>query len=112
MTGEREAAQTRAGKKNSYCLIFCEKSFLRWCIASNLLANQRTFSQSCTLSTLLLIRLDLPATLPHTASTGWIESVFAVLTNHNLCDMFYTLTEMFVYKLLLGVHKIWDITKF
>jgi len=49
---------------------FCEKSFLRWCIAGNLLANQRTFSQSCTFSTLLLIRLDLSATLPHTASTG------------------------------------------
>ena len=57
-------------------------------------------------STLLLIRLDLPATLPHTAFTGWIESVFAVLTNHNLCDMFFTLTEMFVYKLLLGFYKI------
>ena len=42
----------------SYCLIFCKKSFLpspllyaatrRWCISGNLLANQRTFSQSCT----------------------------------------------------------------
>jgi len=73
------------------------------------LANLRTFSQSCTFSTLLLIRLDLSATLPHTASTGRIESVFAGLTNHNLCDMFYTLTEMFVYKFLLGFHKIWDI---
>ena len=92
--------------KNSYCLIFCEKSFMRWCIAGNLLANQRTFSQSCTFSTLLLIRLDLPATLPHTASTGRIEPVFAGLTNHNLCDKFYTLTKMFVYKLLIGFHKI------
>jgi len=44
--------------------------------------------------------------LPHTASTGRIESVFAGLTNHNLCDMFYTLTEMFVYKFMLGFHKI------
>ena len=35
-------------QKNSYCLIFCKKSFLRWCIAGNLLANLRTFSQSCT----------------------------------------------------------------
>ena len=92
-----------------YCLIFCEKSFLRRCIAGNFSANLRTFSQSCTFSTLLLIRLDLSATLPHTASTGWIEPVLAGLTNHNLCDMFYTLTEMFVYKLLLGFHKIWDI---
>ena len=33
---------------SSYCLIFCKKSFLRWCIAGNLLANLRTFSQSCT----------------------------------------------------------------
>ena len=57
-------------------------------------------------STLLLIRLDLPATLPHTASTGRIEPVFAGLTNHNLCDKFYTLTKMFVYKLLIGFHKI------
>jgi len=62
-------------------------------------------------STLLLIRLDLPATLPHTASTGRIEPVFAGLTNHNLCDIFHTLTEMFVYKFLLGFHKIWDIIK-
>jgi len=29
--------------------------------------------------------------------------------NHYLCDMFYTLTEMFVYKFLLGFYKIWDI---
>ena len=56
-------------------------------------------------STLLLIRLDLSATLPHTASTGWIEPVLAGLTNHNLCDMFYTLTKMFVYKLLLRVSQ-------
>jgi len=27
------------------------------------------------------------------------------LTNHNLCDMFYTLTKMFVYKLLLRVSQ-------
>ncbi|MBR2626244.1 MAG: hypothetical protein IKD23_07620, partial [Lentisphaeria bacterium] len=54
-------------------------------------------------STLLLIRLDLSATLPHTASTGWIEPVLAGLTNHNLCDMFYTLAKIFVYKLLLRV---------
>ena len=47
----------------------------------------------------------MPATLPHTASTGWIESVFAVLTNHNLCDMFYTSTEMFVYEFLLRVSQ-------
>ena len=60
---------------------------------------------------ILLIRLDLSATLPHTASTGRIESVFAGLTNHNLCDMFYTLTEMFVYKFMLGFHKIWDVFK-
>ena len=58
---------------------------------------------------ILLIRLDLPATLPHTASTGRIEPVFAGLTNHNLCDIFHTLTEMFVYKFLLGFYKIWDI---
>jgi len=32
------------------------------------------------------------------------------LTNHNLCDMFYTLIEMFVYNLMLPFHKIWDIT--
>ena len=76
----------------------------------NLLANLRTFSQSCTFSTLLLIRLEMPATLPHTASTGRIEPVFAGLTNHNLCDMFYTLTEMFVYKFLLGFNKNWNIT--
>ena len=63
-------------------------------------------------STLLLIRLEMPATLPHTASTGWIEPVFARLTNHNLCYIFRTLTEMFVYKLLLGFHKIWDIIFF
>jgi len=56
-------------------------------------------------STLLLIRLDLSATLPHTASTGWIEPVLADLTNHNLCDMFYTLTKVFVYKLLLRVSQ-------
>ena len=60
-------------------------------------------------STLLLIRLDLPATLPRTASTGWSETVLAGLTNHNLCDMFCTLTKMFVYKLLCGFYKIWDI---
>ena len=56
-------------------------------------------------STLLLIRLDLSATLPHTASTGWIEPVFAGLTNHNLCYIFHALTEMFVYKLLLRVSQ-------
>ena len=56
-------------------------------------------------STLLLIRLDLSATLPHTASTGWVKPVLAGLTNHNLCDMFYTLTKMFVYKLLLRVSQ-------
>ena len=60
-------------------------------------------------STLLLIRLDLPATLPHTASTGRIEPVFAGLTNHNLCYIFHTLTEMLVYKLLLGFYKIWTL---
>jgi len=27
------------------------------------------------------------------------------LTNHNLCDMFYTLTKIFVYKLLLRVSQ-------
>ena len=43
-------------------------------------------------------------------STGWIKPVPAWLTNHNLCDMFYTLIEMFVYKLMLPFHKIWDIT--
>jgi len=31
--------------------------------------------------------------------------VLAGLTNHNLCDMFYTLTKMFVYKLLLRVSQ-------
>ena len=62
-------------------------------------------------STLLLIRLDLFATLPRTASTGRIEPVFTGLTNHKLCDMFYTLTEMLVYKLLLWFHKLWDISR-
>jgi len=27
--------------KNSYCLVFCEKSFLRWCIAGNLFLLQK-----------------------------------------------------------------------
>ena len=44
-------------------------------------------------------------------STGWIKPVPAWLTNHNLCDMFYTLIEMFVYNLMLPFHKIWDITE-
>ena len=57
-------------------------------------------------STLLLIRLEMPATLLYTASTGWIEPVFAGLTNHNLCDIFHALIEMFVYKFLLGFYKI------
>ena len=49
--------------------------------------------------------LSCGGALPHTASTGWIKPVLAGLTNHNLCDMFYTLTKMFVYKLLLRVSQ-------
>ena len=49
--------------------------------------------------------LSCGGALPHTAYTGWIKPVLAGLTNHNLCDMFYTLTKMFVYKLLLRVSQ-------
>ena len=49
--------------------------------------------------------LSCGGALPHTASTIWIKPVLAGLTNHNLCDMFYTLTKMFVYKLLLRVSQ-------
>ena len=38
--------------------------------------------------------------------------VLFFVKNHNLCGMFYMLTEMFVYKLLLVFHKTWDITFF
>jgi len=39
-------------------------------------------------------------------SSGFISpEVVAGVTNHNLCDIFYTLTKMFVYKLLLRVSQ-------
>ena len=34
------------------------------------------------------------------------------LTNHNLCDIFYALKEIFIYKFMFLFYQIWDITCF
>jgi len=93
----------------SFCLIFCEKSNLRRRIAGNLApcscAGTVEYSSTLLYHARRKTRHFL-ALHPPDAN----NSVFAGLKNHNLCGMFCTLTEMFVYMLLPGFHKIRDIT--
>ena len=60
-------------------------------------------------STPLLIRLDLTSDLASHCICRLQTTPFLPEWQITSCDIFHTLTEMFVYKFLLGFYKIWDI---